>query len=71
MIERFGADPRALSVQTQRRFKVRMLAPGGDVTVRVSASSLESVIDQVKHRRIATPPGMTSFSVEDDDAEEV
>ena len=52
MIERFGADHRALSVQAQRRFKVRMVAPGGDVTVRVSASSLESVIDQVKHRRI-------------------
>lgn len=58
-------------VSPQRSFRIHMCAPDGDVTVRLKAGSIESVIDQVKHRRLATPAGMTSFSVDEDDAADV
>lgn len=58
-------------VPPQRSFRIHMCAPTGDVTVHLKAGSIESVIDQVKHRRLATPPGMTSFQVDEDDAANV
>jgi hypothetical protein len=36
---------------------------GGPVRVHVMASTIESVIDQVKGRRIACPPDLVDFSV--------
>jgi hypothetical protein len=71
MIERPSVEYQALSVQTQRRFRVRMIGDRDIVSVVLMAGSISSVIDQVKNRRIATPPGMTSFTVdlEDDGAE--
>ena len=54
-----------LSVSPQRRFKVLFATPGGSVSVILMASTLDSVIDQVKGRRIATPPHMSGFTVEE------
>lgn len=51
------------NVATQRCFDVCMHAPHGDVTFRVKATGIDSVIDQVKTRRIPTPPEMTGFEV--------
>lgn len=58
-------DSDTLSVSLQRRFKVLFATPGGAVSVIVTASTLESVIDQVKGHRIATPPKMDGFTVEE------
>jgi hypothetical protein len=53
-----------LSVSPQRRWVVTMHREhGGPVRVHVMASTIESVIDQVKGRRIACPPDLVDFSV--------
>lgn len=55
-----------ITVLPQRRFVVRMeCADGQTVSIRVTAATIESVVDQVRGRRLATPPGMTGFSVTD------
>lgn len=48
----------ACSVRPQKRFRVLMRGDYGDVTITLEAGSIDSVIDQVANRRIATPPGM-------------
>lgn len=53
----------ALSVVPQRKFQVIMTGRHGDVSIVLTAGSIDTVIDQVKGRRIATPPGMTGFRV--------
>lgn len=72
MIERPQREYQSLSLQKQRRFRVRMIGDRDTVSVVLMAGSISSVIDQVKNRRIVTPPGMTSFTVDiEDDGEEV
>lgn len=57
-------DTDAISVRPQRRWAVTMHCRDGRVvTVRVMAHSIESVIEQVKVRRIACPGDMVDFSV--------
>ena len=57
-------DSDAISLSPQRRFRVAMQTDKGrTVSVTLTAGSIESVIDQVKGRRIATPPGLCGFSV--------
>ena len=57
-------DSDTISVTPQRRFVVTMHCDDGRVVrVTLEASTIESVIDQVKGRRIATPPGMLDFTV--------
>lgn len=51
------------SIAKQRQFRVVMHTPDGDVSIYMQAGSIETVIDQVKNRRIATPPGMRGFDV--------
>jgi hypothetical protein len=54
----------AISVAPQHRFTVRMeCADGRVVSITLMAGTIESVIDQVRHRRIATPPGMVAYTV--------
>ena len=67
-IERFGAGHQAATMLPQRRFRVRMIGDRDTVSVVLMAGSISSVIDQVKNRRIATPAGLRSFTVnlEDD-----
>ncbi len=72
MIERPQREYQSLSLQKQRRFRVRMIGDRDTVSVVLMAGSISSVIDQVKNRRIVTPPGMTSFTVDiEDDGEKV
>ena len=71
MIERPDREYVALSLRPQRRYRVLMTGEATSVVVFLSAGSIDSVIDQVKNRRIATPPGMTSFSVEEEREPEV
>jgi hypothetical protein len=52
----------AISVSAQKRYRIEMDGPTKCI-VTVKASSRDAVIDQVKGRRIATPPGMTGFIV--------
>ncbi|MGY6214967.1 hypothetical protein ACW73L_07380 [Methylolobus aquaticus] len=60
-------DTDSISVSPQRRFKVRVeCLDGRVVTITVTAGSMDSVIDQVTNRRIATPPDRVSFSVSED-----
>lgn len=56
-------DTDTVSVSPQRRFRVWMETTCGGVGVTLQASTIEAVIDQVKGRRIATPPEMTGFTV--------
>ena len=51
------------TVRPQRKFRVVMCGENGDVSMVVEAGSIETVIDQVENRRLATPPGMNGFSV--------
>lgn len=54
----------AISVSPQRRFVVTMHTEEGRVVkVTLMASTIDSVIDQVKGRRIACPRDMVDFSV--------
>lgn len=71
MIERPQREHQALSVQPQNRYRVRMVSDRASATVVLTASSASTVIDMVKNRRIATLPGMTFFSVDLEDGQEV
>lgn len=51
------------TVRPQRKFRVVMCGENGDVSMTVEAGSIETVIDQIENRRLATPPGMNVFSV--------
>lgn len=57
-------DSDAISVAPQRRYQVTMhCADGRAVRVTVQASTIETVIDQVKGRRIACPGDLVDFVV--------